>query len=87
DDYNAVPNTKLIGLRLTAQPLPYLELGASRAIQIAGKGQPNSFKAYWNAVIGKDNGCDDSGCVGDDNASNQIAGFDGRLLLQPLFNL
>ncbi|MCY6412523.1 capsule assembly Wzi family protein [Acinetobacter sp. VNH17] len=87
DDYKAVPNTKLIGLRLTAQPLPYLELGASRAIQIAGKGQPNSFKAYWNAVIGKDNGCDESGCVGDDNASNQIAGFDGRLLLQPLFNL
>ncbi|WP_445115218.1 capsule assembly Wzi family protein [Acinetobacter sp. WZC-1] len=87
DDYKAVPNTRLIGLRFTAQPLPYLELGASRAIQIGGKGQPNSFKAYWNAMIGKDNGCDNSGCVGDDNASNQIAGFDGRLLLQPLFNV
>lgn len=33
DDYNAVPDAKLIGLRVTAQPLPYLELGASRAIQ------------------------------------------------------
>ena len=46
DDYKAVPNAKLIGLRLTAQPLPYLELGASRTVQIGGKGQPNSFKAY-----------------------------------------
>lgn len=87
DDYKAVPNAKLIGLRLTAQPLPYLELGASRAVQIGGKGQPNSFKAYWNAMIGKDNGCDDSGCTSDENASNQIAGFDGRLLLQPLLNV
>ncbi len=87
DDYKAVPDAKLIGLRLTAQPLPYLELGASRTVQIGGKGQPNSFKAYWNAMIGKDNGCDDSGCTGDENASNQIAGFDGRLLLQPLLNV
>ncbi|WDZ50239.1 capsule assembly Wzi family protein [Acinetobacter vivianii] len=87
DDYKAVPDTKLIGLRFTAQPLPYLDLGASRAIQIGGKGQPNSFKAYWNAMIGRDNGCDDSGCVGDKNASNQIAGFDGRLLLQPLLDV
>lgn len=87
DDYKAVPDAKLIGLRFTAQPLPYLELGASRAIQIGGKGQPNSFKAYWNAMIGSDNGCDDNGCVGDKNASNQIAGFDGRLQLQPLLNV
>lgn len=33
DDYSAVPDAKLIGLRVTAQPLSYLELGASRAIQ------------------------------------------------------
>lgn len=33
DHYDAVPDAKLIGLRVTAQPLPYLELGASRAIQ------------------------------------------------------
>lgn len=36
DDYDAVPDAKLIGLRVTAQPLPYLELGASRAIQWGG---------------------------------------------------
>lgn len=87
DDYKAVPHTKLIGMRLTAQPLPYLELGASRAIQIGGDGQPDSFKAYWNAIIGKDNGCTENGCVGEENASNQLGGFDARLNLQPLLNI
>ncbi|WP_288386721.1 capsule assembly Wzi family protein, partial [uncultured Acinetobacter sp.] len=87
DKYTAVPDAKLIGMRLTAQPLPYLELGASRAIQIGGQGQPSSFKAYWNALIGKDNECNDRGCVNDSNASNQLAGFDGRLNLQPLLNI
>ena len=28
DDYKAVPNAKLIGLRLTAQPAPYIAIGA-----------------------------------------------------------
>lgn len=84
DDYNAVPDTNLVGLRLTAQPLPYLELGASRTFQIDGEGQPGSAKAYWNAFIGKDNKCDDNGCSNDENASNQLAGLDIRLNLQQL---
>ena len=87
DDYEAVPNTNLLGMRLTAQPLPYLELGASRTFQIDGQGQPDSFKAYWNAFIGKDNECDDSGCTGEGNASNQIAGLDARLNLQQWFKV
>ena len=37
DDYEAVPDTNILGLRLTAQPLPYLELGASRTFQIDGR--------------------------------------------------
>ncbi|EPX1190022.1 capsule assembly Wzi family protein [Acinetobacter baumannii] len=85
DDYKAVPHAKLLGMRVTARPVPALEIGASRAIQIGGDGQPDSFKAYWNAVIGKDNGCTENSCVGEDNASNQLAGFDARLQLQPLF--
>lgn len=87
DDYKAVPDTNLLGLRLTAQPLSYLELGASRVLQIDGQGQPDSFKAYWNAFIGKDNECDASGCVGEKNASNQLAGLDVRLNLQEKFEL
>lgn len=87
DDYTAVPDARLMGLRLTAQPFPYLELGASRTFQIDGEGQPGSAKAYWNAFIGKDNECVDGNCSGEGNASNQIAGFDARLNLQPLLNV
>ncbi|WP_288498463.1 capsule assembly Wzi family protein [uncultured Acinetobacter sp.] len=87
EDYKAVPNTRLMGIRLTAQPLPYLELGASRAFQIDGEGQPGSAKAYWNALIGKDNECVDSTCTGVGNPSNQLAGFDARLNLQSLLNV
>lgn len=87
DDYKAVPDTNLVGLRLTAQPLPYLELGASRTFQIDGEGQPGSAKAYWNAFVGKDNECNAQGCSGEGNASNQLAGFDARLNLQQLANV
>ncbi len=88
-DYTAVPHAQLIGMRFTAQPLPYWELGLSRTIQIAGKGQPDSFKAYWNAIIGNDNDCRNTNgtCVGDKNAANQMAGFDTRLNLSPLLNV
>ncbi|MFI7961903.1 capsule assembly Wzi family protein, partial [Acinetobacter baumannii] len=82
DDYKAVPDAKLIGLRLTAQPLPYLELGASRTIQWGGDGRSESFSSLWDAIKGNDNVYGDT-----ENPSNQLAGFDGRLLLQPLLNI
>lgn len=82
DNYDAVPDAKLIGLRVTAQPLPYLELGASRAIQWGGEGRPENFDSLWDALIGKDNVYGDTV-----NPSNQIAGFDARLNLQPLVQM
>ena len=78
-DYHAIPDAKLIGLRVTAQPLPYLELGASRAMQWGGGDRSESLSTLWNAIKGNDN-FDNS----DDDKSNQIAGFDARLSLQPL---
>ena len=87
DDYTAVPDARLAGLRLTAQPLPYLELGVSRTFQIDGEDQPGSAKAYWNAFIGKDNECNTEGCSGEGNASNQLAGFDARLNLQSFIDV
>lgn len=81
-DYDAVPDAKLIGLRVTAQPLPYLELGASRAFQWGGEGRPESFDSFWDAVIGKDNVYGDT-----PNPSNQVAGFDARLNLQSLLQV
>lgn len=83
DDYDAVPDAKLIGLRLTAQPLPYLELGASRAIQWGGEGRPESLSSLWDAFVGNK----DNGGTGEPDPSNQIAGFDARLNLQPLLQV
>lgn len=83
DHYNAVPDAKLIGLRVTAQPLPYLELGASRAIQWGGEGRPESLSSLWDAFVGNK----DNGGTGEPDPSNQIAGFDTRLNLQPLIQM
>ena len=79
DHYSAVPDAKLIGLRVTAQPLPYFELGASRAIQWGGEGRSQKWGSLWDAIIGNDNVYGDT-----ENPSNQIAGFDARLNLQSL---
>lgn len=76
DDYKAVPDAKLVGLRFTAQPLPYLEVGASRAFQWGGEGRPESFSSLWDAFVGNDNVYGDQ-----ENPSNQVAGFDARLNL------
>ena len=83
DDYDAVPDAKLIGLRVTAQPLPYLELGVSRAIQWGGEGRPESLSSLWDAFVGNK----DNGGTGEPDPSNQIAGFDARLNLQPLLQV
>ncbi|MEG0031607.1 capsule assembly Wzi family protein [Acinetobacter sp.] len=80
DDYNAIPDAKLLGFRLTAQPLPYLELGASRTLQWGGEGRSESWSNLWEAIKGNDNFDD-----GDSDKSNQIAGFDARLNLQQWF--
>lgn len=82
DDYKAVPDAKLLGFRLTAQPLPYLELGASRTLQWGGEGRPENWDSLWNAIKGNDNFEN-----GDEDKSNQIAGFDARLNLQTLLNV
>ena len=82
DDYKAVPDAKLLGFRLTAQPLPYLELGASRTLQWGGEGRSQSWDSLWNAIKGNDNFEN-----GDDDKSNQVAGFDARLNLQTLLNV
>lgn len=76
-DYQAIPNTKLLGLRLTAQPLPYLELGASRMLEWGGQGRPQSVKSLLNAFVGNK----DNGGTGAPDPSNQLAGFDFTLNL------
>ena len=82
DDYKAIPGAKLLSLRLTVQPLSYLELGGSRILQWGGEGRPESLDSLWNAIKGNDNF--DSA---DDDKSNQIAGLDFRLNMQPLLQI
>ncbi|MCU4580378.1 capsule assembly Wzi family protein [Acinetobacter gyllenbergii] len=81
DDYKAVPDAKLLGLRVTAQPFPALELGASRVLQWGGEGRSESLDSLWNAIKGNDN------LDYDTDKSNQIAGFDFRLNTQQLLQV
>lgn len=82
DDYKAIPDAKLLGLRLTARPFPALELGASRTLQWGGEGRSESLDSLWNAIKGNDNFYSS-----DEDKSNQIAGLDFRFNLQPQFEL
>lgn len=85
DDYEAIPDAKLFGARLTANPLPWLEVGASRTFMWGGEGRPESLSSFGDAVLGtKDNA--DNGDV-DGDPANQLGGFDARLSLMPLVNI
>lgn len=87
DDYTAVPDTKLFGMRLTANPLPWLELGASRTFMWGGEGRPKSFSSFFDALTGlKDNESTNSIDSAEDPA-NQLAGFDARVSLAPLIDV
>ena len=85
DDYTAVPEAKLFGARLTAQPLPWLQVGASRTFMWGGEGRPQSFGSFTDALLGtKDNiEADDD----KEDPANQLGGFDARVSLAPLVNV
>jgi len=62
---------KLIGMRFTFKPLPYLEFGLSRAMQWGGANRDESFKAFLKSLSSKgENTSSKSG--------NQLGGFDVR---------
>ena len=83
DDYNAIPDTKLIGTRLTASPTPWLDLGASRMIMWGGDGRSESFSSFIDALTGKNDNTGDA----DTDPTNSLAGFDARVNLAPLINI
>ena len=69
----------LMGSRLVARPLPWLELGFSRTAMWGGEGRDTSLKTFLKAVLGRDNTCNDGDCS--DQPGNQLAGYDVRLNL------
>lgn len=86
DDYEAIPDAKLFGARLTANPWPWLEVGASRTFMWGGEGRPESLSSFGDAILGtRDN--DATAGNTDDDPANQLAGFDTRLSLAPLINV
>lgn len=82
DDYKAIPDTKLIGMRLTASPTDWIELGASRTFMWGGDGKSQSFSSFVDALTGTKDNVDNK----DDDISDQLAGFDARVNLAPLTN-
>lgn len=69
----AVPDAKLVGMRLTLRPINGLDIGLSRAIMLGGEGRPENGSTLWNALIGRDNGQ-----LEEDDPGNQLASIDGR---------
>ena len=86
DDYEAIPEAKLFGARLTAQPWPWLEVGASRTFMWGGEGRPQSLSSFSDAILGTKDNADNGAIIGEDPA-NQLGGFDARLSLAPLVNV
>jgi hypothetical protein len=69
DDDRPVPDPILSGIRLAVKPAPWLEIGASRAMQFGGEGRGNGISDWWNAFKGTT--ANDPGSEG-----NQLGGFD-----------
>lgn len=84
-DYEAIPHTKLLGMRLNIQPTVYLELGASRTVQWGGEGRPESADSLFKALTGTQ----DNNDAGQDfpDPANQLGGFEVKLKLMPLLGL
>lgn len=79
DDPRAINDALLLGIRVTAKPLPRLEIGVSRSAQFCGDGRRCDLTSFGNLLLGKDNpGIN----VGDDEEpGNQLGGFDVRWAL------
>ncbi|MEY5099033.1 MAG: hypothetical protein RJA36_1752 [Pseudomonadota bacterium] len=65
------------GMRLTFKPMPWAEVGLSRAVQFGGKGRPGDFNSYVKSLLGQQTNKDPGDTFQD--SSNQIAGYDLRL--------
>lgn len=80
------PHPFLIGMRIEAQPLPNLRLGAARTMQWGGGGRPEGVASLLHALLGTDN--TGYGAISfDDEPGNQLAGFDWRWTLWPQHDL
>ncbi|WP_298440707.1 capsule assembly Wzi family protein [uncultured Ferrimonas sp.] len=77
DEDRHVQDALVYDIRITAKPLPQLEIGVSRAAQLCGEGRPCDFDVWKNMFTGKDNtGVD--GITPENQPGNQTAGVDAK---------
>ena len=76
DDPRVVEDAKLFGFRMTARPLPQLEVAFSRTAQLCGAGRPCGIEQLTNMLLGRDNRGVNVDAA--DEPGNQLAGLDGR---------
>lgn len=73
-----VPDVNFFAARVNFRPLSWLEFGLSRTAQWCGEGRPCGWDVFWDMLIGRDNELDNEGGQ-DEQAGNQMAGYDFRL--------
>lgn len=78
DDSRPTEDPFVFGARVAINPIPGLELGASRTFQICGSGRPCDFGTWRRALIGQDNVTPAEQAAGKADPANQLAGFDAR---------
>ena len=82
EHHRAIPDAKVLGARFVFRPFDSLQIGLSRLAQWGGEGRPQDFGAFWDALIGRDNG-ETSGFEEGEDPSNQLGGVDFRLSFAP----
>lgn len=75
-----VPNPYFAGMRLNLKPLPWLEIGGSRAVIFGGEGRPGVDLSEFITILAGKN------LTGDEDTSNQLAALDARLTLPFLWH-
>jgi hypothetical protein len=78
-DEREITNTLLFGARFSFRPISGLEISLSRAAQWCGEGRPCDLKAFFNMLVGNDNG--GINVDPEDEPGNQLAGMDLRWAL------
>lgn len=78
----AVPDARYFGMRLTARPTRFLELGVSRTATWCGDGRPCGFDTFNDLLLGRDNAGEN--VAPEDEPGNQLGGYDIRVSAAPL---
>jgi hypothetical protein len=73
DDDRPVSDPLLSGLRLAIKPTPWLELGASRAMQFGGDGRSESLSTFFDLLLGR------SESSGNTPEGNSLASLDAKI--------